>query len=62
MDFSVVPNVKCLSIIFLGALIYSEVPVADKVERGATNFLEFTVDGITDKVLGVIKKMIYGRA
>ncbi|XP_022802428.1 trafficking protein particle complex subunit 11-like [Stylophora pistillata] len=33
-----------------GALIYSEVPVADMVERGATNFLDFTVDGITDKI------------
>ncbi|XP_027056003.1 trafficking protein particle complex subunit 11-like [Pocillopora damicornis] len=33
-----------------GALIYSEVPAADQAERDATNFLEFTVDGKTDKV------------
>ena len=43
---------KCqvLLIVFPGALIYSEVPAADKTERDATNFLEFTVDGMTDKV------------
>lgn len=33
-----------------GALIYSEVPAADQAERDATNFLEFTVDGMTDKI------------
>ena len=45
-----VQNVKFLLIVFPGALIYSEVPAADKTERDATNFLEFTVDGMTDKV------------
>ena len=41
---------KFLLIVFPGALIYSEVPAADQAERDATNFLEFTVDGMTDKV------------